>query len=89
MASLGGVCPPWAFPGCGTRNAPGWVDGPDAPMAKAAHGENGAAMRMRLEPQSPGHVTAVLRRFLAPYSPEKLTNLLAVVVENKVRLRSL
>lgn len=57
--------------------------------AGRADGEDGAAARMRLEPQTPGHVTAVLRRFLAAYSPEKLTNLLAVVAQNKVRLRSL
>ncbi len=44
-------------------------------------------VRLRLEPQTPAHVLPVLRRFLASCTRDKLRNALAVVTENKVRLR--
>ncbi len=44
-------------------------------------------VRMRLEPQTPEHVTSVLQKFLAVYSSEKLCNALVVLKENKVRIR--
>ena len=44
-------------------------------------------IRLRLEPQTPAHVLAVLREFLKAYPPESLNNALVVLTEDKVRLR--
>jgi len=44
-------------------------------------------IRLRLEPQTPGHVLPVLRRFLVYWPPEKLKSALVVLTENKVRIR--
>jgi len=44
-------------------------------------------VRLKLEPQTPPHVLPVPRRFLASWSPEKLEKALAVVTDDKVRVR--
>jgi len=44
-------------------------------------------IRLRLEPQTPGHVVPILRDFLAACSPESLRNALVVRTEGRVRIR--
>jgi len=44
-------------------------------------------VRLRLEPQTPGHVLPFLRAFLSSYHPEHLKNSLVVLTESKVRIR--
>jgi predicted nuclease of predicted toxin-antitoxin system len=44
-------------------------------------------VRLRLEPQTPAHVFSILSRFLGAWAPERLSNALVVLTENKVRIR--
>lgn len=44
-------------------------------------------LRLRLEPQTPAHVVPILRRFLASWPPDRLQNALAILAENRVRVR--
>jgi len=44
-------------------------------------------IRLRLKPQTPGHVLPVLRDFLQACQPEMLKKALVILTESKFRLR--
>ena len=44
-------------------------------------------IRLRIEPQTPSHISPILRRFLAAHAPGSLENSLVILTEKKVRIR--